>query len=150
MDNVYTAGILMSKKERLSKSGQKFAFATFSDTDGAYEVGFMPETYTKIRDKLSVGQAYLLKIQLKVDGDRNKINVYEIQSLDAILENQNIFINIDNNTDIKGLKKYLESLPDGNNKIFFITKNQYGQKLEINSGLSKSIRTEEKLKIFKF
>ncbi|MCW5758406.1 MAG: DNA polymerase III subunit alpha [Phenylobacterium sp.] len=59
------AGVVRRKQERPSRSGEKFAFVTFSDPTGEYEVLFPPESLRKCRDLLEPGKAVVLKVRAK-------------------------------------------------------------------------------------
>ncbi|MBX3482200.1 DNA polymerase III subunit alpha [Phenylobacterium sp.] len=64
------AGVVRRKQERPSRSGEKFAFVTFSDPTGEYEVLFPPESLRKCRELLEPGRAVVLKVRAKAsDGE---------------------------------------------------------------------------------
>ncbi|OIQ68705.1 DNA polymerase III subunit alpha [mine drainage metagenome] len=65
------AGVVRRKQERASQSsGEKFAFVTFSDPTGEYEVLFPPEALRKCRELLEPGKAVALKVRAKArDGE---------------------------------------------------------------------------------
>ena len=46
---VRLAGIILSREERTSRNGQKFAFFTFSDPHGVFDMPFFSENYEKVR-----------------------------------------------------------------------------------------------------
>ncbi len=55
------AGIVVSKQERTSKQGNKFAFVQLSDGSGAFEVTVFSELLAAKRDILEPGQAVLIE-----------------------------------------------------------------------------------------
>ena len=55
------AGIVVSKQERTSKQGNKFAFVQLSDGGGAFEVTVFSELLAAKRDIMEVGQAVLIE-----------------------------------------------------------------------------------------
>jgi DNA polymerase-3 subunit alpha len=55
------AGIVVSKQERTSKQGNKFAFVQLSDGSGAFEVTVFSELLAAKRDILEAGQAVLVE-----------------------------------------------------------------------------------------
>jgi DNA polymerase-3 subunit alpha len=65
------AGVVRRKQERASqRTGEKFAFVTFSDPTGEYEVLFPPETLRKCRDLLEPGKAVAIKVRASAkDGE---------------------------------------------------------------------------------
>ncbi|HEY0052309.1 MAG TPA: OB-fold nucleic acid binding domain-containing protein, partial [Caulobacteraceae bacterium] len=65
------AGVVRRRQERASaRTGEKFAFVTFSDPTGEFEVLFPPEQLRKCREVLEPGASVLLKIRAKcADGE---------------------------------------------------------------------------------
>jgi DNA polymerase-3 subunit alpha len=65
------AGVVRRRQERSSAaSGGKFAFVSFSDPTGEYEVLFPPEALRRHRDLLEPGKAIVLKVRAKMgDGE---------------------------------------------------------------------------------
>ncbi|WP_091739691.1 DNA polymerase III subunit alpha [Phenylobacterium immobile] len=64
------AGVVRRKTEKPSRTGEKFAFVTFSDPTGEYEVLFPPETLRQCRDLLEPGAALSLRVRVKArDGE---------------------------------------------------------------------------------
>ncbi len=111
--NVNLAGIILSKQERTSKTGQKFAFVSLSDADGVYEVAFFSETYAQIRDKLIPGKAVFVSAALRADGEGYRLTGQGLEFLDQKTQNQNIFLWADENLDVKALKTILASCSKG-------------------------------------
>jgi DNA polymerase III subunit alpha len=65
------AGVVRRKQERASaRTGEKFAFVTFSDPTGEFECLFPPEQLRRCRDALETGAAVLVKVRAKAaDGE---------------------------------------------------------------------------------
>ncbi|KRA27064.1 DNA polymerase III subunit alpha [Brevundimonas sp. Root608] len=65
------AGVVRRRQERASaKSGEKFAFVTFSDPTGEFECLFPPEQLRKCREVLEVGASIMVKVRAKsADGE---------------------------------------------------------------------------------
>ncbi|MDP3406113.1 MAG: DNA polymerase III subunit alpha [Brevundimonas sp.] len=65
-DAFLMAGVVRRRQERASaKSGEKFAFVTFSDPTGEFECLFPPEQLRKCRDLLEVGTALMVRVRAK-------------------------------------------------------------------------------------
>ena len=142
--SVKIAGILLSKKEKLSKNGQKYAFLTISDQDNSFEVTVFPDVFAKSKDLLVIGNALLLDASVKIDGDNLKILGTSVQNIDKIIENQKVFIEVSENTDIDNLHHALEKIPDGNNAVSFIVRKQNGSKIEVKTQYSKNMSLENR------
>ena len=65
------AGVVRRRQERASaKSGEKFAFVTFSDPTGEFECLFPPEQLRKCREVLEVGASVMVRVRAKsADGE---------------------------------------------------------------------------------
>jgi len=61
------AGIVVSKQERTSKQGNKFAFVQLSDGSGAFEVTIFSELLAAKRDVMEVGQAVLVEVDVQTN-----------------------------------------------------------------------------------
>ncbi|MFN9109684.1 MAG: DNA polymerase III subunit alpha, partial [Bacteroidota bacterium] len=67
--SVPVAAVVVTKKERLSKKGNKYAFVQFSDQGGAFEVTFFSELYARYREQLDAGSIFYLRIGGKIEND---------------------------------------------------------------------------------
>ena len=65
------AGVVRRRQERASaKSGEKFAFVTFSDPTGEFECLFPPEQLRKCREVLEFGASIMVRVRAKsADGE---------------------------------------------------------------------------------
>ncbi|MES2253347.1 MAG: DNA polymerase III subunit alpha [Pseudomonadota bacterium] len=69
--SIALAGIILTKQERTSKKGDRFAFVSLTDLSGVFEVAFFSEAFAAVRDRLIPGQAVYVTGNLKADGDDN-------------------------------------------------------------------------------
>ena len=142
--NVKIAGILLSKRERLSKNGQKYAFLNISDQDNSFEVTVFPDVFAKSKDLLVVGNSLLLDASIKTEEDNLRILGNSVQNIDKIIENQKVFIEISENSDIDNLYNALEKIPNGNNAVSFIVRKQNGSKVEVKTTYLKNMSLENR------
>jgi DNA polymerase-3 subunit alpha len=77
------AGTVIKKSERRSKNDQMYAFVSFSDSTGMYEVMFFPEVLTASRHLLDAGKSVLLKCSAAWEGDELKLRAVWVKDLDA-------------------------------------------------------------------
>ena len=77
------AGTVIRKSERRSKNDQMYAFCSFSDPTGMYEVMFFPEVLTASRHLLEAGKSVLLKASAAWEGDELKLRAVWVKDLDA-------------------------------------------------------------------
>lgn len=138
------AGILISKKEKLSKNGQKYAFLTLSDQDNSFEVTIFPDVYAKAKEYLVVGAPLLMDANIKIESDNAKLLGNSVQNIDRIVENQKIYISLIDNSNLDELYEALENIPNGNNAISFIVQKQNGKKVEIETKYKKKLSVENR------
>ena len=81
------AGTVSYKQERRSKSGNKFAFAGFSDPSGQFEAVVFSETLQAARDLLEPGTAVLLNVEADYDeaeGEAVKLRLLSVHPLESV------------------------------------------------------------------
>ena len=82
------AGVVRRKQERASQaSGEKFAFVTFSDPTGEYEVLFPPEALRRCRDLLEPGAAVAVKIRAKARDGEVRFFGDDVEPVDKVIAN---------------------------------------------------------------
>jgi len=78
------AGTVMNCRERRSKSGNRFAFAAFSDQTGQFEAVLFSDVLEAAGDLLSPGNAVLVRVEAERDGDSVKLRANSVTSLDLV------------------------------------------------------------------
>ncbi|HEY4943930.1 MAG TPA: DNA polymerase III subunit alpha [Rhizomicrobium sp.] len=81
------AGTMIRKQERRGRNDQSFAFVTFSDPSGSYEVMLFPEVLAASRPLLEAGRSVLVTASAEWDGDELKLRAASITDLDAAAAN---------------------------------------------------------------
>jgi len=80
---VRLAGIALSRKERTSAKGNRFAFVQFSDLTGLFEVTLFSEILGASRALLDSGQPLLISVDARAEGeDAVRITAQSIELLD--------------------------------------------------------------------
>jgi len=79
------AGVLLTKQERSTKTGSKYAFLQFSDTSGAYEVVVFSETLAQTRDLLVPGKTLLLTVGCQEEDGTLRLMAESVEDLDTAL-----------------------------------------------------------------
>ncbi len=115
--NCQVAGILISTKERASKTGQRYAFVQLSDAAGQYEVVIFSEILSRFRPLLEPGKAFILQVTGRVDGDQLRLTVQNIEPLDGVMANQPIEITISSSARLNQIKMFCETLLPGKSTI---------------------------------
>jgi DNA polymerase-3 subunit alpha len=76
------AGCMVSMKERPTKTGNKMAWLTISDTVGACEVTLFSEVLNAVRDVLVAGTPLLVTADVALEGEALRVTAQEVVSLD--------------------------------------------------------------------
>ncbi len=118
------AGVLVSKKERISKTGKKYAFITFTDTTGVYEVTVFSEIYLSIREKLDPGKTFFMKLMSRLEDDNLRLTVNMLEELDTVLAQypKTLQVHIQSATALDKLNQLLSKCDQGNGAIQIILK----------------------------
>ena len=82
--NYTLAGTVVSKKERISQKGNRYAFVTFSDASGSYEVTMFSETLSAAAELLEPGTAVLIKATAQFEGETVRMTAQSVRSLDKL------------------------------------------------------------------
>ena len=81
------AGTLIKKAERRGRNDQMYAFVSFSDPTGMFEVMLFPEVLAACRPLLEAGKSLLITASAEWDGDELKLRAASIADLDAAAAN---------------------------------------------------------------
>jgi DNA polymerase-3 subunit alpha len=107
------AGVIRRKQERPSRTGEKFAFVTFSDPTGEYEVLFPPESLRKYRDLLEPGRAMSLRVRVKASDGEVRFFGESVEPVEKAIENVVAGLRVHvapRSAEIEALKRRLEGV----------------------------------------
>jgi DNA polymerase-3 subunit alpha len=76
------AGTMIKKSERRGRNDQMYAFVSFSDPTGMFEVMLFPEVLAASRPLLEAGKSLLITASAEWDGDELKLRAASILELD--------------------------------------------------------------------
>lgn len=134
------AGIILSKQERTSKNGNKFAFIQLSDGGGAFEVTLFSELLAARRDVLEVGKAVLIDVDAQMNqqqggGDGGDIR-YIARSLEPMVEAaeraaKGIRIRLYDEDSLEDIQKILAATPAGHAKVMLRLDLDEGEEAEV-------------------
>jgi DNA polymerase-3 subunit alpha len=79
------AATVAYRQDRKSKSGNRFAFAGFSDPSGQFEGVVFSDTLNAAGDRLDAGKNVVMQIEGEAEGDAVKVRVLSVQSLEDAL-----------------------------------------------------------------
>ena len=76
------AGTVIKKSERRGRNDQMYAFVSFSDPTGMFEIMLFPEVLAASRPLLEAGKSLLINASAEWDGDELKLRAASILDLD--------------------------------------------------------------------
>ncbi|WP_449233587.1 DNA polymerase III subunit alpha [Azospirillum doebereinerae] len=113
------AGIVVSKKEKTAKSGNRFAFVELSDATGGYEVTLFSEILAVNRDLLEPGTPVLMTVDAQLNGEEVRLTCQEIRPLEEAVASVSAGLRVvlRDGGPIEALKATLERLSRGKSKV---------------------------------
>jgi DNA polymerase-3 subunit alpha len=81
------AGTVIDRLERTSAKGNRFAFVQCSDQSGAFELTVFSEVLSSKRNLLEAGQAILVSVDGRLDGEQVKLTVQSVEKLEDAVAN---------------------------------------------------------------
>ena len=119
---VALAGIILTKQERTSKKGDRFAFVSLTDLTGVFEVAFFSEAFASVRDKLIPGQAVYVTGNLKADGDESfRLTGNGLEPLDNKAKVDSLELSIDpKRANVAYLGEIVQGLKKGRTVLHFL------------------------------
>ena len=76
------AGVVVSRQERTSARGNRFAFVQLSDQSGVYEATIFSDLLAISREHLEVGRTILLTVDVRSEEDSLRLTAQQIRPLD--------------------------------------------------------------------
>ena len=77
------AGCVIASKERSTRTGSRMAWVRLSDAGGSFEVTVFSEVLNASREVLKAGQAVVMGVELKMEGEALRITATDCRGLDA-------------------------------------------------------------------
>lgn len=115
------AGILIKKQEKVSQSGNKYAFLQLSDSSGVYEVVLFSELLSISREFLIAGEALLLSADAELRDEQMRYTVQRITPLESSLakEVKEVTISVNKEQAFSIIHEHLSKAGHGRVKIQF-------------------------------
>ena len=119
------AGLFIKKKERNTKNreGGRFAFATFSDPDGSFEVALFQETLTQTRSMLIEGTKFVLSVSAKAEGEESvRLTAQSLEPIELALTKMkpNLDLYLADESALASIHDSLATVPLGSSKVTLI------------------------------
>jgi DNA polymerase-3 subunit alpha len=125
------AGTVIRKHERRGRNDQTYAFVTFSDSSGMFEVMFFPEVLSLSRTLLETGKSVLVKASAIWEGDELKLRATNVADLDAAVANagEGLLIQLENADSLGAIAAQLRQ--PGKGIVRFVVPGAPGEEVEI-------------------
>ena len=117
VNSIRVAGVVLSITVRTGKKGQKYAFLSLSDQQGAFEVTLFSEIYAKSIGILKEGELLAIDVMIKKEDEQIRLTANNIYKLDDLQPFTKISLKISKSTIIKGLLDEIKMLPTGNCEV---------------------------------
>ncbi|MDD3445740.1 MAG: DNA polymerase III subunit alpha, partial [Zavarzinia sp.] len=116
------AGIVLSRQEKVAKSGNRFAFVKLTDQSGVVELTVFSEVLVMSRELLEPGTPVLLEVDGRIDGEMVRMTTQTIQSLDKVVANSGagVRLYLADTGAIDGMKGILGKVPRGKGRIAIV------------------------------
>ena len=111
------AGVVRRRQERASaRTGEKFAFVTFSDPTGEFECLFPPEQLRRCREILEPGASIMVRVRAKASDGEVRFFGDDASRMDNLLDDANMALRVHvsaKTADAEALKARLERARSG-------------------------------------
>ena len=128
---VVLAGTLIRKHERRGRNDQMFAFVSFSDPTGMFEVMLFPEVLAASRPLLEAGKSVLITASAEWDGDELKLRAVSISDLDSAAANagEGLRVHLQDSSSLGAIAAQLKQ--PGKGIVTFVVPGGTGEEVEI-------------------
>ncbi len=116
---VKLAGIVLSKQERTSRRGNRFAFVSISDSTGQVEIRLFSEVLATARGLLDEGKPLLFSCDAALEEDEVRLTARNVEPLDAAVSRTGagLTIFIDDDGSLARIQDLLQREPNGRGEI---------------------------------
>jgi len=125
------AGTVIKKSERRGRSEQMYAFVSFSDPTGMFEIMLFPEVLAASRPLLEAGKSLIINCSVEWDGDELKLRAASILDLDqaAAQAGEGMVVRLADTTSLPAL--YAELSQAGKGLVNIVVPGGAGEEVEI-------------------
>ena len=125
------AGTMIRKSERRGRNDQTYAFVSFSDPTGMFEVMLFPEVLATARPLLEAGKSLLITASAEWDGDELKLRAATIVDLDqaAAQAGEGMVVRLDSTASLGPIAAQLAQ--PGKGIVRFVVPGAPGEEVEI-------------------
>ncbi len=145
------AGCVVASKERTTRTGSRMAWIRLSDQGGSYEVTVFSEVLGSARDILKAGQAVLMGVDLRLEGDSLRVTASDCVSLEQAASDAGAGMRIwlDRTEAVPHIRALLSREGQGRGRVTLVPRIDDAQAVEITipGGFQVTPRLAQALKI---
>jgi DNA polymerase-3 subunit alpha len=118
------AGTVVSRRERIGKRGNKYAFVALSDDTGGFEVMMFSEVLTASRELLDSGAPLLLTVDAQLEDDKVRLLASKVEALEKAIAKRlsSLRITVTADVPVAELRDLLAQDGRGNNRVVVSTR----------------------------
>ena len=126
------AATMASKRERISKSGNKYAFIQLSDATGSFEAVVFSEVLVASRELMESGQPMLITLDAKHEDDQVRLMVAKLTPLEEAIAARldNLRIQLKDGTPVDEIREIIDADGRGNGRILLVAQSN-GHEVEV-------------------
>jgi DNA polymerase-3 subunit alpha len=127
------AGTVISKVERISGKGNRYAFVQLTDVSGIFEIMVFSELLSVNHELFEPGSSLLIKAGVQFKGEAPKFTANIVEPLDKVASKlqARLSIQISSSEPLVNIKDALRNSKSGTGEITFVTKLEDGREIEI-------------------
>ena len=131
------AGTVISKVERTSGKGNRYAFVQLTDVTGVFEIMVFSELLSVARELFEAGNSLFIKAGVKFEGETPKFTANMVEPLDQVASKAQAGLNIAISSpeplaDIQdALKNSSDNGESGRGEVVFIIRLEDGREVDI-------------------
>jgi DNA polymerase III subunit alpha len=130
---VNMAGTVISKIERISSKGNRYAFVQLSDPSGVFEIMVFSELLSMVRDLFEAGTSLFIKAGVQFEGETPKFTANSIELLDKVASRAQVGLSV-----VIGSTEPLQAIYDalniaqGRGKVVVTARLESGEEVDVN------------------
>ena len=127
------AGTVISRKERTSARGNRFAFVQMSDPSGMFEITVFSEILNRSRDILEAGCNILVTAEARREGEGLRLTAQGVESLDEAIAHAapGLKVSLNDTAALDAMHEIIAHAPRGKGEVRLIVGLEPSQEVEI-------------------
>ena len=123
---VRMAGTVVSKRERIGRRGNKYAFIALSDDTGTFEVTMFSEVLSAARELFESGAPLLLTLDAQIEGEKVRLLTSRVEGLERALAARvrNLKIRVERSVPVSELRDLMEADGRGKGRVVVLTRSE--------------------------